>query len=143
MKTTTEKQKQKQMQSDLAQKLANELDLLCSKNSPMPLRQWVFGNEGKVFVRVTCRALGTTTLTPTIDLSSVEIDEEFQNQGVFKDVLRVVESKAQQYDRHVFVENVINSVLLNPLNKYGYIQIGDEIPSFSKAPSPIMKPKYK
>lgn len=126
---------------DLTKKLAKELDALCTKNSPIPQRMWVYGNEGKVYIRTTQRMTSPGNIQPTLDLATVEIDEEFQNQGVFKEVLQMVEHKAQQYNRTVFLENVLNEVLIAPLQKYGYTMLADSYPpSFVKvAPNTMEK----
>lgn len=122
---------------DLAQKLSAQLDAVCTKNSPIPQRLWVYGTEGKAYIRITQRMISSGNIQPTIDLATVEIDEEFQNQGVFKKVLEVVEHKAAQYDRHVFLENVLNEVLIEPLQKYGYTMLEDSFPpSFVKQIAP-------
>jgi len=121
------------MMHDLTQKLAKELDALCTKKSPIPQRIWVYGDEGKVYIRTTQRMVAPGEIGPTIDLATVEIDEEFQNQGVFKEILQMVEQKAQQYNRTVFLENVLNEVLIQPLQNYGYSLVADSFPpSFVK-----------
>lgn len=118
---------------DLTEKLAQQLDTLCTKNSPIPQRIWVYGDEGKVYIRTTRRLIAPGEIGPTIDLATVEIDEEFQNQGVFKEILQMVEQKAQQYNRAVFLENVLNEVLIQPLQNYGYAMVEDSFPpSFVK-----------
>lgn len=128
--------------SDLAQKLSIQLDRLCSKNSPIPQRLWVYGDEGKVYIRITQRMMDHA-IAPTIDLATVEIDEEFQNQGVFKELLNVVEQKAVQYNRQVYLENVLNEVLIAPLQKYGYLCMGNDYPpSFFKS-FPVPQPQVK
>lgn len=127
--------------SDLAQKLSIQLDTLCSKNSPIPQRLWVYGDEGKVYIRITQRMIDHA-IAPTIDLATVEIDEEFQNQGVFKELLNVVEQKAVQYNRQVYLENVLNEVLIAPLQKYGYTMLEESFPpSFVKETAPISRLK--
>lgn len=118
---------------DITEKLAKELDALCTKNSPIPQRMWVYGTEGKAYIRTTQRMIAPGEIHPTIDLATVEIDEEFQNQGVFKEILQLVEQKAQQYNRTVFLENVLNEVLIKPLQNYGYAMVEDSFPpSFVK-----------
>jgi GNAT superfamily N-acetyltransferase len=95
---------------------------------------WVYGDEGKVYIRTTQRMIAPGEICPTIDVATVEIDEEFQNQGVFKELLQMVEQKAQQYNRTVFLENVLNEVLIQPLQNYGYSIIADSFPpSFAKS----------
>jgi len=129
---------------NLTQKLAQELDVLCTKNSPIPQRMWVYGNEGKVYIRTTQRMTSPGQMQPTIDLATVEIDEEFQNQGVFKEILQLVEHKAQQYNRAVFLENVLNEVLIQPLQNYGYSIVADSFPpSFVKNHIPTLIKKAK
>ena len=127
---------------DLAQKLSAQLDAVCTKNSPIPQRLWVYGTEGKAYIRITQRMISPGNIHPTIDLATVEIDEQFQNQGVFKKVLEVVEHKAAQYQRCVFVENVLNEVLIEPLKKYGYTMLEDSCPpSFVKQIAPTARLK--
>lgn len=118
---------------NLTEKLSQQLDVLCTQNSPIPQRIWVYGDEGKVYIRTTQRMIAPGEIHPTIDLATIEIDEEFQNQGVFKEILQMVEQKAQQYNRTVFLENVINEVLIQPLQNYGYSMVDDSFPpSFIK-----------
>lgn len=127
---------------DLTHKLSAQLDVLCTKNSPIPQRMWVYGNEGKVYIRTTQRMTSPGQIQPTIDLATVEIDEEFQNQGVFKQILQLVEHKAMQYNRTVFLENVINEVLIQPLQNYGYTMLEESFPpSFVK--NQICEPSKK
>lgn len=127
---------------DLTHKLSAQLDVLCTKNSPIPQRMWVYGTEGKVYIRTTQRMTSPGQIQPTIDLATVEIDEEFQNQGVFKQILQLVEHKAMQYNRTVFLENVINEVLIQPLQNYGYTMLEESFPpSFVK--NQICEPSKK
>lgn len=129
------------MSSELATKVAQRLSQMCQTPKMMAQREWIFAPEGKVFVRVTQRAINGA-LRPTIDLATIEIDEEHQNTGVFKQVLSAVEQVAQQHNRCVFVENVLNEILLAPLQKYGYTLLSDSFPpSFAKEAS--AKPTYK
>jgi len=129
------------MSSELAAKVAQRLSQLCQTPKMMAQREWIFATEGKVFVRVTQRAINGA-LRPTIDVATIEIDEEHQNTGVFKQVLFAVEQVAQQHNRCVFVENVLNEILVAPLQKYGYTLLADSFPpSFAKDVN--MKPKYK
>lgn len=129
--------------SDLAQLLSIQLDKLCSKNSPIPQRLWVYGAEGKAYIRVTQRMTAPGCLQPTIDLATVEIDEQFQHQGVFKEVLNVVEQKAVQYNRQVYLENVLNEVLIAPLQKYGYTMLEESFPPSFVKTQPVSPPKVK
>lgn len=129
----------------LSLELSAVLDRMLSTPSRFPQRQWVGAEEGKVYVRVTTRVINGQTC-PTIDVASVEVEREHEGKGVFKSLLAVAEEKAAQHSRVVFVESVLNDVLLQVLPRYGYTEVeGSLPPSFCKTPEPepIIRPRKK
>ena len=126
--------------SDLAQQVHTTLDKILSSNKRV--NQWVHGEEGGVYLRVTSRCSPNQDMCPVIDVASIEIAEEFQHQGVFKSVLSTVEQLAKQHGRSVFVESVLSEHLLNALPKYGYQQMPyAEPPAFWKNSAMIASPQ--
>lgn len=80
---------------------------------------WINGSEGKFFLRVTKRSNGTE-IRNTIDISSVEIYEKYQNKGVFKEVLSNIEKIGLESKRDIYIENVFDEHLQKYFSKTSY-----------------------
>lgn len=85
-------------------------------------REWVYGKEGSVYVRVTKRLNLDHQMVHTLELSSIEIKSKHEGKGVFKSVLDVFEEFSQQSGYYVFIENVLNDKITRVLNKRGYLK---------------------
>ena len=107
-------------------------------------REWVCGKEGQVYVRVTQRFGLENRIVSTFELATIEIDEAFQNQGVFKSVLDVFEKIGDLHQRYVFIENILNPHILKTVQKRGY-EPDPQLPLslFWKRPSLVLEPKKK
>lgn len=105
-------------------------------------RDWLYATDGQLYIRITQHAINGEFL-PTIDVSNIEVCEDCQGKGIFKQLLDTIETIAQEHNRHVFVESVLNDMLLDVLPRYGFEEVrGSMPPSFVKytnAASPILK----
>lgn len=113
------------------------------ENNHLHCNEWIYADDGQLYIRITKRAINGEYV-PTIDVSNVEVFEEFQGKGVFKKLLDTIEAIAKQHDRHVFVESILNDMLLDVLPRYGFEEVrGSMPPSFVKytnaAPAPAFK----
>lgn len=82
---------------------------------PIPFR-YAWQNETfSLYVRVTSRVIdpveGNRLVMRTIDLSSVEIAHQYQRRGLFKYIVRELQSIAKDTARVLYVENVLNKHL--------------------------------
>lgn len=81
---------------------------------------------------------------PSIDVANIEIDEEYQGKGLFKELLSEIEIKAEQLGRCVYVESVLNDMLINVLPRYGYEEVHGSIPpSFVKLKNEVKAKVFK
>jgi hypothetical protein len=71
------------------------------------------------YIRVTQRYINHV-MTETIDIGSVEVDQEHRNCGCFTQFLICVENIAKKWHRKVYVECVLNKILHQILQKRGY-----------------------
>jgi len=62
---------------------------------------------------------------PTIDISSVEVDENFRGKGNFGEFIKEIEEVASMEHRIVFVESVLNVDLVDYLRRIGYKTMPD------------------
>jgi len=63
----------------------------------------------------------------TVDVASVQVRENKQRQGWFTKMLVEVEAWADNTNRHVYVENIINPHLMSFLLKRGYERACDNM----------------
>lgn len=77
-----------------------------------------------LYYRVTSRVIEGKRLD-TLDLATVEVDEEFRGQGLFSQFLSDVEEIAKEYQRTIFVESILNPRLYGFLTRKGYSPAGD------------------
>ena len=120
----------------------NTLDALASlEHKKVCANQWVYGDEGKVYVRLSRRVVDGKTLQPAVDVATIEVDEEFQRQGVCTQLLIAAGQYAQQTNRVLFVESVITPHLITLLEKQGFEKCPhSEPPSFYKSfPEPSLR----
>lgn len=90
---------------------------------------WIGNDRVAVYVRKSKRyVLGACH--PVLDLSSVEVNEEYRRQGIFKDVFFTCR-KLSPYP-YVYVENVLEPCLDHWLRAqdYRYIDASGIFPSF-------------
>ena len=82
-------------------------------------RSWVFCGPLRAYVRVTRH--GTPKgVVPTLDVASIEVDEAHRGHGRFTRWIAKVEAMADQHNRTVFVESVLNPRLIPFLERRGY-----------------------
>lgn len=79
-----------------------------------------------VYIRLTSRMI-EGVVTQTLDLASVEVEEEFQGKGFFTQFLDGIEALAKTHNRVIYVESILNSFLPEVLRRRGYVQIGSTI----------------
>jgi len=83
---------------------------------------FVYGEEGKVYVRVAKRLLPSAPgeLTDVLDLSTIIVEPEMRGKGVFTEVLVEMEKAAAASGRALFIESVLDPYLLMTLPSKGY-----------------------
>ncbi len=57
---------------------------------------------------------------PTMTVANVEVDEEVQGRGLFREFLTILEKLARENKRWVYIESVINDHLHAMLKRRGY-----------------------
>jgi GNAT superfamily N-acetyltransferase len=103
----------------------------------MGQRHVVNAREGTAYVRITSRYGPDKTVVPTIDLASIDILPEWQQKGIFQEVLDMVETLAKDHGRHVYAESILSAHVLRVLERRDYESdpmLGRE--SLWKRPSP-------
>jgi hypothetical protein len=84
--------------------------------------EWLHFDFMQVYVRKGFHKIENKLCT-CLDIASIEVDEEKQNQGLFKNFL------LQAHDLNpwdaTYIENVLNPHLAKHLIKNGWIQIGE------------------
>lgn len=114
-----------------------------SQENRRSVSQWVYADDGKLFIRLTNRYINNEVI-PSIDVANIEIDEEYQGKGLFKELLSEIEIKAEQLGRCVYVESVLNDMLINVLPRYGYEEVHGSIPpSFVKLKNEVKAKVFK
>src|SRR5690606_30188872 len=94
---------------------------------------WVESSEAKVYIRISKRYIDGQ-ITECLDLATIEVFENSQNKGVFKEILQKMEDFATKNNLLLYVENVLNDLLSEKLETYGYKQINSDItPCFIKS----------
>lgn len=88
--------------------------------------------HARVYLRITnWRRFGDETSCATIEVATVEVEEEHRQQGNFTRLLDKIEEISKARTRKfVFVENVMYDYLRNHMEKRGYTRVGNvgEIP---------------
>ena len=84
-------------------------------------RGW-FENEKdgyRVYLRITRRYINGQQ-RDSVDLATIEVLPEFQRRGIFSAILAACENEAHSRGAIVFVESVLNKVVVDKLFKEGY-----------------------
>lgn len=81
--------------------------------------EWIDCDKFKIFVRVTKRLI-EKEITETIDISNIVVYDEYQNTGVFKEILSSIKTLASEYNKVIYVESIQNPILVNYLKKEGF-----------------------
>lgn len=112
--------------------IINQLEDFIEKTKTSRINNtYISDNRITAYVRITSRYISGEMLQ-TIDIGNVSVEEEYQNQGVFKHFLEGVEILAHRFDRTVYIESVLSQVLLEKLPTYGYTSNQEICPSFHK-----------
>ena len=80
---------------------------------------WIREPHISVYVRRSIRFIGDKSI-PCLDIGSVTVDEKFQGRGVFTAFLERFEHEAEQLNRAVFVESILEPRLRKFLLSEGY-----------------------
>lgn len=111
---------------EFRESLTKQLEALFSKPTGygFNIRTWLEFEkiELKVYLRITQRHI-EGKIENTLDLSSVEVGEDYQKKGYFSVLLDVFEQVANNQRRYVYVESVLNPVLEAKLLKSGYTRL--------------------
>jgi hypothetical protein len=89
--------------------------------------RWLEHDKIKVYVRKAHHFIKDQACE-CLDIASIEVIEEFQHQGVFKDFLDTALT-LNPYPC-LYIENVLNQNLVQYLKRRGFYQIGDVSPCF-------------
>lgn len=101
------------------------------ENSRRPINGHVGNDDFTAYIRVTKRYIDG--MRSTIDIGNVEVLEDVQQKGIFKEFLKIIERLAEKYGRMVYIESVLNELLLDKLPEYGYTMVPNSVPpSFYK-----------
>lgn len=76
----------------------------------------------KVYLRITTRHINGQR-RESIDLATIEVLPEFQRRGIFSAILAACESEAKRRGAVVFVESVLNDIVVDKLLKEGYSKV--------------------
>lgn len=93
----------------------------------LPQRRWVYDGCLKAYIRVTSRNLPVGH-AKTIDIASVDVFASEKRKGHFKRFVEGVEELAREHGRVVYIENVMESFLVNFFKKRGYEELRDLAP---------------
>lgn len=87
---------------------------------------WLGDDTMKVYVRKGRHMVYPGKLSTTLDIASVEVDEDKQGQGVFSDFL----DKAHEMNPWdaTYIENVLNPVLATSLIRHGWLPVPGAYP---------------
>lgn len=81
-------------------------------------------NGYKVYMRITRRFINGQQ-RDSVDLASIEVLPEFQRRGIFSAILAACENEAYSRGAVVFVESVLNKIVIDKLLKEGYCEVAD------------------
>jgi len=98
---------------------------------------WIREPHISVYIRRSVRFIGDKSI-PCLDIGSVEVDENFQGQGVFTTFLERFECEAKQLNRAVFIESILTHRFQKYLASQGYTPVpgtSDLAPNMYKFPA--------
>jgi hypothetical protein len=97
-------------------------ELLYFLRNDIKTHQWFYFKEYhlNIYIRITNRYINGKFVN-IIDLSTIEIEESFRNKGYFTKFLIYVELIATEYNRLIYVESILNSILMDFLLNRGYL----------------------
>lgn len=81
---------------------------------------WLHYEHFKVYIRITKRMIAGS-IEDTIDISSIEVDENYRHQGLFKKFLLDIEDLALKHNKIVYIESILNEDIIIHLKKKDYI----------------------
>ena len=88
--------------------ILEQIESLIERANKSPFNNsYIHGEKIIAYVRVTSRLI-QGQMMQTIDIGNVSVEEEHQNQGVFKHFLEGVETLAHRFDRTVYIESVLS-----------------------------------
>lgn len=117
--------------SYIEQQVLNNLVDFFREGSAFPKNTHFYYKWGEIYVRRSVRVINQTR-TNCIDLGSISVLPEFQRQGIFKNVLADIEAYAILNKLGVYVESILNPVLIPYLTHLGYFDIGYKPPTMVK-----------
>lgn len=100
----------------------NQLDEFIEDSSRMKYGRnlWLEDSIMKVYVRKSTRFIDDEKLI-ALDIATVEVDQKYQGKGIFSKFLDYVQN-SNPWDV-VYVESVLNPIVLKMLEKRGYTQM--------------------
>jgi len=88
------------------------------------LRGW-FENESlgyKLYLRITLRYINGKKRT-SIDIASIDVSPDKQRKGVFSSILKACEVDATRRNCCVYVESILNPIIMDKLKGLGYNEV--------------------
>lgn len=84
---------------------------------------WIEEDYVKIYVRKSIRNINGK-LFHFLDLASIEVEEEYQNSGIFTKLITDILSIYP--DLNIFVEAILNPIIPHVLNKFDFIEQSNE-----------------
>lgn len=105
------------------QKILEAIPLKEPQYGPI-FRGWIESKEFgyQIYLRITNRHINGEQVK-SIDIANVEVEESRQNQGVFSAILFACEEEAKRRKCFVFVESILNPILMQSLKNKGYASV--------------------
>lgn len=104
----------------------NKLGLFCDrhKDSHFSKNEWIHDAFMKVYVRKAFHRLRTNEILTTLDIASVEVYEEYRNQGLWTEFIH--HAHLINPWEATFIECVHNSTLYKSLLRHGWSLLPEE-----------------
>jgi hypothetical protein len=84
------------------------------------INKWLDYEHFRVYIRVTKRMIADS-IEETIDISSIEVSEQYRHQGLFKNFLIDIENLAQKHKKNIYIESILNEDIITHLKKKNYV----------------------
>lgn len=90
---------------------------------------WIQEPHMKIYVRRSKRSLDVHLIESCLDLASVEVSEKYRGKGLFTKFVERFEQAAEDLDRTVFVESILEPRLVGFFEGRGYKQMDNSTPT--------------
>lgn len=103
------------------EEISNFIQKSISKKSILNSREWFENEQLKIYIRYTPKRFINGNYISTIDIASITVNEEYQNKGIFTNLLSNIENKFNKIP--IYVESILNDDFKQWLIKRGYKNI--------------------